>query len=63
MGKRYRPNQSLSQLALDLWAALDTEISPPGCIDHAQALPVIKRWLAEHAPEIARLHETEVARG
>lgn len=45
--------QSLSQLALDLWAEIDTKISPPGVLDHTQAVPIMRQWLLDHQREIA----------
>jgi hypothetical protein len=41
------------QLALNLWAELDTEINVPGIISHSEAVPIITRWLKDNAIEIA----------
>jgi hypothetical protein len=51
--KTTRHRQSVSQLAFELWAQLDTKIEPLGSIDHTQAVPVIKQWLIEQS-EIIR---------
>lgn len=45
--------QTTEQLALALWAELDTEISVPGIIDHSQAVPIITRWLMDNSINVA----------
>ena len=46
-------SETTEELALALWAELDTSISVPGIIDHSQAVPIITRWLMENSIEVA----------
>lgn len=46
--------ETTEELALALWAKLDTEIDPLGIIDHVQTVPIIRQWLMEKSIVIAQ---------
>lgn len=50
-----RPATPLSDLALALWAELDTDGStPPGMLVAGQTVDVILRWFEDHGDEIRK---------
>lgn len=49
--------------ALDLWAKLDTEIDPPGVLDHEQAVKIIGAWLRDNGSALRPATLADVPNG